>query len=246
MLRVACLCLVDQVAWLTVRFIGPMNVIGDQNKYALVGFPTNRLAADLPAVVELPGFLAFRRLPLTLPQHWQEWLGSLAMRQIQEEGLYLIAQTSSKRLNVDDAESEALRGSVHGLYWCLLLSTSFFWHERGLLLSGSRDKDDLRVQHRQEYPRLPWTPYAPRTHITEGTLRNALALAEGVSELLKRVGSVERLSRANGVFARGLESPSLGDRTLAFVRTVEAFLLPPVGSAKEAFIERAGSFIVGG
>ena len=221
-----------------------MDLIPEDTKYAVLGLETNRVAADLPDMVELPnGFLALRHLPFKVPDHWREWVGSLEFSRIEENGLYLFARAPTTRPQDSDSEDQALIRSVNRLYYSLLLSVPFFAHDhQGIMLAGSRDTAAPRVNHREQYPTLHRIPYTPRPDITEAVLRDAAELTQSIVALTT-VAPFERMSRANRIFYRGLQEPYCDARTLAFVRTVEAFLLPPVGGAREAFIDRTRTFV---
>lgn len=96
----------------------------------------------MPASVQLADrLLVLRQLPVDLPPHWTEWLGTLLVNRLKANGLYLLSFAPSDRLAIQDHENEALRMSVHRLYWSLLLSVKFLFHGRGLLFTGSRYDD---------------------------------------------------------------------------------------------------------
>ena len=223
-----------------------MELIPTGSKFAVLTVETNRIDKDVPETVQLTESLfVLRRLPIELPSYWKELLGSHTAGRLNETGLHAVSFSPASNPAVLDHENKTLGDIVHRLYWSLLLSVPFFAHEQGLLLTGTRYEDRYEVRSSQQYPRLPWTPWAPRDHVDQAAIRRAYALSQAINDLLT-VSNFERLARGNRAFYAALQHTGLGERILGFVRTAEAFILPPVGQAREAFIQRGSLFVGNG
>ena len=215
-------------------------------KFALLTLESNRVANDLPPVTRItPSLTVLRNLPLQLPNHWNEWLGTLVADALTNEGLFIVASAPSKRLEVLDAEHKKLNDIVHRFYWSLLLQVPFLTHDQGLMILGSRTEDQYRVHSCQKYDQLVRVPWAPRPAIDELALRSSGVVSEAIGlQLAQR--TFPRMFRGNTVFYDAVRCADLGPRTLGFVRTIEAITAPPIGRARRAFIGRAALFVGAG
>ena len=120
--------------------------LSDNEKYALIALEV-RVNGRNPMTEFAPGYWAWTDVPLEVPPHWREWLGTVQTEAIEHSNLILLCKVSSKTPAVLDAENELLKRRVWSLYIGLLLSSTFTLDRPPILLSGARQ--GRRVGHPQ-------------------------------------------------------------------------------------------------
>jgi len=187
-----------------------------------------------------PGFLATSELPLLLPDHWKERLGTLAYREIDQALLYLIT-TSAEAPEVDGTGEENLQLKLYRFYVGLMISTDFFAHGRATLLTGEVVEKRATITGRSEYPPTSGILGAPAARITLGKLARAARIAAAI----ERLATGERhwrVARTITAFLEAARSRYLDEKVHQYLRVVEGFVHTGRTRIKKTFSERSQFF----
>jgi hypothetical protein len=161
-------------------FDGPQ--IGTGEKYALVGFRTNR-AIGMDPVSLGGGSWACSRLPLALDGNWKEWIGTVREEAFRHANLVIVAKTLSSQGEILDSENEKLKRKVFWLYQALLLSASVRVFDVVFLLTGAYRESGPEVRQLTEPPAALSIPGAPVDEVTPAVLRIAARFVSAITEL---------------------------------------------------------------
>src|ERR1700682_5295775 len=115
------------------------------NKYALLTLPLYR-AGKLQSTDLGDGYLAVEQLPVTVPEHWKTWVGTLQFEAIVGAALYLIVHGEAHDLKVLNEENRVLRTKVYHFYTGFTLAIPYVSHDELIFLSGSSHPDEIDVR----------------------------------------------------------------------------------------------------
>jgi hypothetical protein len=212
------------------------------SKFACMALEGVSLAGSLSKPLELgDGLQARFEPPFEIPQHWQEWLGSIQTRHFSKSNLFLLATHPSDQIG---ASARELEQKVWSLFYATLMH-GIPHYEAGLLLSGENGPDSVNV--RSVTTLYPY--YRPakfkRAEIGEDTLRSAADAAAGLQTIYENKQDYRRLKRGFEAWIKGVREEVGIYRLHQFVRAVEAVVKPSTDQAREQFIERCKLFAVG-
>ena len=77
-------------------------------KYALVGLNV-KIDEQLPLERITPNLWVLADTTFDVPPHWQEWLGSIRAREVENCNLFLLSKLASHTADVLDAENQQLQ-----------------------------------------------------------------------------------------------------------------------------------------
>ena len=110
--------------------------IEDGEKYALIGLNV-KIDGHLPSGKVAPNLWLLTDTTFSVPSHWQEWLGSIRTREIEDCNLFLLSKLASLRPAVLNDEDQKLKQRVWNFYIGLLLASAFAPAHKPVMLTGS-------------------------------------------------------------------------------------------------------------
>lgn len=218
--------------------------IQDGEKYALIGLSV-KIDGHLPSGQITPNLWAFADAKFSVPSQWQEWLGSIRTREVEDCNLFLLSKQPSLRPDILDAENQKLTQRVWNFYVGLLLTSTFAPAHRPVMLSGSRRDGelDIRQQHDFDSPvRCLFRPYPP---IAFEQIRLAGQLGEKLGTLAAtpQPNGHWRLFRTLHIYTEARSTEDILDRLHQYCRCIDGLILPDVGQTKRQFKSRSELFI---
>ncbi len=213
-------------------------------KFSLICFPNINIDSRFPDFLELPhGFIATRSLPGELEEHWEEWLGSHTAKDMREGDLYIGCKSLSRNPEILDQENQNLQRSTRALYWSLLISGWTRAHEAPINFTGAMQKSGLNVRRvsTMNQPKfIPGTPLAP--WIGQDRLIQAAEYAKSLEQIYV-TQDFKRFKRVINAFQLATEARLADTRLHQFIRCIEGFVLPRIGSTKRDFQHRTKLFL---
>ena len=222
------------------------NIIQRGEKYGLVALPTNFVHSAVPPAMKLAdGLWATRALPAELADHWRKWIGSLLADRIEKAELFLVATGPSKAPEILDGENVELQHRVGHLYWGLLVATSIRTTADPVQMTGAFGADGIDVRQMRELDSPRWVPGAPECWITCALLQEAADLERMIAHFdpLPKKPLMNRFDRVLQAFSTGVNHHAVEERLHQFVRCVEGFILPDIGSTESQFKSRTELFL---
>jgi len=210
------------------------------HKYALLTFPV-ALASPIPHPLPFDrGLVATQSIQLDLPEHWQNWLGSIVVEELRDSQLCLWAIKPSRRSGILDRANQLLTRQVWTWALGLMISAPRIAAGGRLnLLVGGRAKGspDVRQRMTHDHPLR-----------SQGVLWSTVSLAH-LEEAAEIAGALlqARRSRRLALMVRcyyaGLKEANPTERIHEFVRCIEGCLMPDPGSTKAQFKGRTEVFL---
>jgi hypothetical protein len=178
---------------------------------------------------------------------WKEWVGTLRADSLQRANLVLIRDEESNNPFILDEAHTKLRNDLSLLF--------YFLHFRpGIECSGSNEPDLLcgscidgkpMIRQMNKLPAFYQSKGYTQAPITGEWLKEALALRSSAKTIESRNTEFRRLTRGLNVLFSGLRETGQG-RLHQLVRSLEALILPNVGSTKNQFVHRCQTFAKAG
>jgi hypothetical protein len=212
------------------------NWIDDGDKYAIVALSV-KTEGTIPSGPISPNLRILADTKFSIPQHWQEWLGSIRAKEVEDCNLFLFSKARSSTPAILDEENKRLSQLVGNFYLGLLLACTFAPAHRPVLLTGAhRDREiDIRQQQDFDSP-IPcvWRPYPPVLH---KDIELAARLAENLDALVKTPlrGGHWRLFRTVHIYAEARPVADILDRLHQYCRCIDGLILPDAGKTKQQF-----------
>jgi len=162
----------------------PSFEIAPGDKYAIMALPGCWIADDLPEELQLADELwASRRLPITVDEHWKDWLGSLMIDRLEETRLFLLTSSPSASPAILDGENRDREDRVWRLYWGLLLCDFMRIAEKPVRLTGAHSGDRIDVRSLGEVEQPHFVLGSPIAKVAEEHLRRAAEIGENLEKL---------------------------------------------------------------
>lgn len=213
------------------------------HEYTVLALPVTRLTLSVSDPLALgDDSYALGQPPVPLPDHWKTGLGTLRIDEVSRANLFLLAHRASRAPEAIDHENRALAGTVHRLYFGLLIASPYLGHRMGLLISGTRSEGELDVREVQEYDSVVPPPGCVGTQLGDPVLHYSHRLAAGI-HVIQGTNEHSRIWRILDAFYAAVKSNQLGVRIHQFVRCVEGFVLPETGRTRRQMISRARLFV---
>ena len=124
--------------------------IEDGEKYALVGLNVKIDGHITPGKIA-PNLWVLADTPFNVPPHWQEWLGSIRAREVEDCNLFLLSKLASLTPDVLDDENQKLQQRVSNFYVGLLLASTFAPAHKPVMLTGSRRDGEIDIRQQQDF-----------------------------------------------------------------------------------------------
>jgi hypothetical protein len=176
-------------------------------------------------------------LPLAIPDHWKQWLGSLLYRDINASEFYLVVHSRADYPAALDSVNVQLQKMVYQLYTGLCIAVPYFSHGEVVSLTGGVEGHRAEVKEYTRYNRTFYTAGSPHAVINRERLRAAKRISQSIQHF-RTTGAMPRFPRILGAFRSAMAAPEMDVRIHQFVRCIEGFVLPRPISA-DVFAERA-------
>lgn len=209
---------------------------------AITNIGTETLASQvLPdSTTVAPGF------PVEIiDEFWQKSLGTIAVEALQRSNLLLLRRAPSANPGLLDAEHEVLAVRLVEVFWLLQLS-GVPYYEGAVILKGSvvDGRIDVRSHDNLSGHQFVASNGARSARVTSDRLMRAAESAEVWRRMLANPGEHSRVKRGLNVLFEGLQEHFGQERLHAFVRALEALILPRIGETRRQFATRCQTFAV--
>src|SRR5271165_718230 len=216
-------------------------------KFGILAIQNVRADVESDVVLQ-DGTQVLSNFPFKLEDHWKEWIGSIQFNDLQACKLFLLRSATEGwaegQLHIaGDEVSEALQHGLGGMFAMLRLLGPIEY-EHAFMLAGYVENGKVTCRHFAQTEHfnitrgcLPWV-------IRENDLRTAVKLHKAYSLFQDDtpVGQTRRFGRGCYALKAGLERYYASDRLHAFVRALEAIILPEQGKTERQFITRCSFF----
>lgn len=215
------------------------------SKFAAVFMSRCAVGQQLPDEIDLgAGVRAGGKVAVDMG-HWSEWLGSLAMDELREDGLLIYVTAPAEHPAILDGENVALGRRLDDVLNGLLMQgvPSFM---RGFILNGANVGGEIQVRQHSGMRHVEATWESERFVVGMSQLTNAVGLARQLREIqdasdakwARLVRGVRTLLKANR------EDNAHGGRLHQFVRALEGLIKPRIAKSGGDFAHRAQTFAV--
>jgi hypothetical protein len=216
-------------------------------KFAILALHSVRAEVQTGIVLQ-DDIRVFDSFPFDLEDHWREWLGAIQFKRLRDCNLFLLRSSTEGWQQgqfqvAGDRISEQLQQDLGSMFAMLRMLVSIVY-EDAFRLDGYVEKGKATCQRFATTEPfnitrgcLPWT-------INEGDLRKAAQLAKAYKRFQEEtpVGQTRRLGRGCYSLKVGFERYYASDRLHAFVRALEALILPETGKTERQFVARCALF----
>lgn len=186
-----------------------------------------------------------KKFPLELDKNWKDWLGEFRIEDIQDASLCISSKCGSVSLESIDKENEKLKKQLRSFLSGILLSGFCQFTNDHFILTGSmiEDKADVRSINIEDHS--IFQKGAPFESITIERLNNSLKIAAALNkfEARRSGGDFKRIFRSLHAYYSALIEVDLSEKLHQFVRSIEGFIFPEQGKAKQRFISRTELFL---
>lgn len=222
--------------------------LGEGEKYALLGlnlksdqagFSDEQLSAELAVLT---------RAAFKMPSHWREWLGTIRAEEVEDCDLFILSKLKSKQASVLDGENQTLQARVWGFYRGLLLASRFAPAHKPVVLTGSREDNEIGVRQTQDLEAPVPCVFRGYPEVSQGELRQAADLAAQFGKLgaIAKGDSHWRLFRVLHLYVASRPERDLLDRLHQYARCVDGLVLTRPGKGADDFKSRTELFIGSG
>jgi hypothetical protein len=221
------------------------NWIDDGEKYALLGMSLKYDERTITTGSLGPKLAILTRAAFKMPAHWRGWLGTIRAEEVEDCNLFILTKCKSRQPAVLDGENQTLQRRVHNFYIGLLLASTFATAHKPVILTGSREDEEIGVRQTQDldspvpndfrsYPEVTFADFEEARRIA-GQLEFANSIAQGPSHW--------RLFRELHLYTQTRAERDLLDRVHQYTRCVEGLLLCDPGKSGKQFKSRSELFI---
>jgi len=189
------------------------------------------------------GTWVLNRVPVAIQEHWVGWVGTLRADRMRQANAVLVRALDSNNPTIaGDVEQLNLTQHLNKLFSMLQLHSVPEYGEADLL-AGAVLEDGANIRHMAVLPKFHQTKGYLRTPVNIARLEAAAGLRASL-EQMERLSPVKfsRLIRGLNALKDGLLQETGQERLHQFVRSLEALVLPAVGSTKSQFAHRCQTF----
>lgn len=216
-------------------------------KFAILAIENVRADVE-PAMVLQDGTQVLDNFPITLEDHWKEWLGTIQLNNVRACNLFLLRSATDGwaqgQLQVSgDQVSETLQHDLGGVFAMLRLLGPIEY-EHAFMVAGYVENGKVTCRQFAQTERfnitrgcLPWVIRKQELH-TAVDLQKTYTLFQQATP----VGQTRRFGRGCHSLKTGMERYFASDRLHAFVRALEALILPETGRTEKQFVARCALF----
>ncbi len=213
------------------------------DKFALLAI--ENVYTDLPPEdQQLPdGTWILSRVPVEIEANWTQWIGSVRADKIREANLVFVRSIKSANpILAGDAEQSALTQHVAKLFSLLQLGGVPEYNEADVL-AGSVLNDGPIIRQMSRLPKFHSTKGYVRQPVNLDRLEKAATMRFALDQIENLVPArFARFVRGLNTFKEGLEQNTGQERLHQFVRSLEALVLPAIGSTRSQFTHRCQTF----
>ncbi len=216
-------------------------------KFAILAIQNVRTKVESGVVLQ-DGTQVLGNIPFVLEDHWKEWIGSIQFKNLQACNLLLLRSANhgwaQGQLQVaGDQVSEQLWNDLSNMFAMLRMLGSIEY-ESAFTMAGYVEKGNVTCRQFSQTERfnitrgcLPWT-------IREEHLQKAVELSKAYKRFQEETpaGQTRRFGRGCYSLKHGFERYYASDRLHAFVRALEALILPETGKTEKQFVSRCALF----
>jgi hypothetical protein len=180
-----------------------------------------------------------------MPAHWREWLGTIRAEEVEDCDLFILSKCRSRQAAVLDGENQMLQLRVRRFYVGLLLTSTFATAHKPVILTGSREDEEIGVRQTQDLDSPVPNDFRPYPEVTLDEVEEAGRIAAQL-ELAASVAqgpSHWRLFRELHLYTETRTQRDLLDRVHQYARCVEGLLLCDQGKSGKQFKSRSELFI---
>ena len=219
--------------------------LDDGEKYALLGLSLKYDARAIKTGPLAPELAVLTRTAFKMPPHWQEWLGTIRAEEVEDCDLFILTKCKSRQPAVLDGENQMLQRRVRSFYIGLLLASTFATAHKPVILTGSREDEEIGVRQTADLDSPVPNDFRPYPEVTFAEFEEAGRIA-GQLELANSVArgpSHWRLLRELHLYTETRAERDLLDRVHQYTRCVEGLLLCDPGKTGKQFKSRSELFI---
>jgi hypothetical protein len=218
--------------------------IENGEKYALVGLSI-KFEGHHRAVKITPNLWVLADTTFNVPSHWQDWLGSIRARGVEDCNLFLLSKLASSTPDVLDAENQKLQQRAWEFYVGLLLASTFAPTHRPVLLTGSRRDGEIDIREQKDFDSPVPCLFRPYPPVGPENIRLAAQLGENLNALATPPlrGRHWRLFRILHIYTEARTIGDILDRLHQYCRCIDGLILPDPGNTKKRFKSRTELFI---
>jgi len=212
----------------------------NQGKFALLAI--NSVYTDLPqsAFHLSDGTWVMSSVPVPDLGIWKQWIGSIRLERLGRANLVLFVEEPSAN-PVLDAVHRRLKNDLSVFFHLLHLRSGIECAEGADLLCGSSEEGVPSILQMSPMPTFYQSKGFRRAPITQAWLEDGLVLCAGVVAMDADKTQFRRVIRGLNTLFKALKE-TVQDRLHQFVRSLEALILPDVGSTKNQFAHRCQTF----
>jgi hypothetical protein len=218
--------------------------ISEGEKYAIVALSV-KVEQIIASTALTSNFWVLADARLDLSTHWQEWLGSVSVRNIQECNLFLLSKIASSTPEILDAENDILMQRVRNFYDGLLLAGTFVPSYKPLLFTGSCRDGEIDIRQKQEFdgPIAHLFPQNPGVTVAE--IQLAARLGENIHALRSTppLANLYRLKRCLQVYTEARTKSDILDQLHQHCRCIDGLIASEPGQGTKRFKSRTELFI---
>ena len=218
--------------------------LSDNEKYALIALEV-RTDERIPLEELVPGYWAWSDLPLAVPPHWREWLGTIQTEAIEHSDLFLMCKTPSETPAVLDSENEILKRRVWGFYIGLLLSSTFTLHQPPIKLTGAQKDGERDIRQQTPLALSSSSSLVRPLRVHGDEVAQAARFGQALEQLIVSPppGGLWRLVRALTVYVEARQTSEVLYRLHQFCRCIDGLILSEKGKGLQQFKSRTELFI---
>jgi len=212
-----------------------------KSKFAML--TVNNVYTDLPAAAfQLSdGTWVMPAVPVPDLGIWKDWIGSIRMERLGRANLVLFVEEPSHNPEIVDDVHHRLDKALSDLFYMLHLRTGIEVAEGADLLCGSSINGVPGIRQMSQMPAFHQSKGWKRAPITAAWLEEGLVLRAGVAAMDADKTQFRRVVRGLVTLFKGLQETGQ-DRLHQFVRSLEALILPDIGSTQKQFAHRCQTF----
>ncbi len=218
-----------------------MGWVKDGEKFAFLGLNIELNTLD---ALSLPDGYTLLQEPISLPDHWKQWLGSQRVEEVEACQAYMAIKMKATQPGVLDADDKRLRNLIGHWYWGVLLQGRFVTVDDPFIIAGSCGPKELDVRH---FEVLHGTGQAVLEHypaITAADLENGFTLGNTLCQIADESADQKwRLRRCLSIYQEARAKTDILDRVHQFVRCIEGLIVSEQGDGKKRFKSRSELFI---
>jgi hypothetical protein len=218
--------------------------INDGEKYGLVGLSV-KVEGPIPQGTISPNLRVLADTTFDVPPNWQEWLGSIRAREVENCNLLLLSKQLSSTPDILDGENEKLKQRVWNFYVGLLLASRFAPAHKPVMLTGSRRSGEIDIRQQLDLDSPIHCLFRGYPAILAKDIQSAAQLGEKLDALSTAplAGGHWRLFKTLHVYTETRTMSDILDRLHQYSRCIDGLILPDAGKTKQQFRSRTELFI---